>query len=65
MYTGGKPMQKVLKSFRLSLETLKNLENLAKYWNVTQSEVLTILISAANLGDYDRIDEMIELARKL
>jgi predicted transcriptional regulator len=56
---------KAVKSFRLSDATARALETLARRWGVSQADVLAILVAAAESGDYDQVDEMVDLAKKL
>jgi hypothetical protein len=56
---------KRMKSFRLSEETIKELESISKREKVSQSTVLAILIhSRYRELDIDTIEEYFEIARR-
>ena len=61
-------MGKVVKSFRLSEKSAKQLEAMAKRWQLGQTDVIALLIHAAEeigWADEEKFDEMLELLRRV
>jgi hypothetical protein len=61
---------KKLKTFRLSERTVRDLEQLATRWSVTQTDVLTVLIQEANnmgsvLDENEGIQDKFEMIRRV
>jgi hypothetical protein len=56
---------KIVKSFRISETTAKELEYLSKRWRISQTDVIALLISAAQDDSHDNLDGMAELLRKV
>jgi hypothetical protein len=56
---------KIVKSFRISEITARELEGLAKRWGISQADVIALLISAAQDDSYDNLNDMAELLRKV
>jgi predicted DNA-binding protein len=62
--------EKTLKSFRFSSRTIRDLEQLATHWGVTQTDVLTILIQNANklesvLDENEDIQTAVDMVRRV
>ena len=47
-------------SFRLSESTMKDLENLARRYSVSQADVITVLVNAVSRYDDDELAEKIQ-----
>jgi hypothetical protein len=62
--------EKKLKSFRFSSRTIRDLEQLATRWSVTQTDVLTVLIQEANnmgsvLDENEGLQDKFEMIRRV
>jgi predicted DNA-binding protein len=55
-------MAKQIKSFRLSAECIKRLEQLSNGWKRSQADVVSILISAAACGEDFTREELLYAA---
>jgi hypothetical protein len=56
---------KIVKSFRISETTAKELEYLAKRWRISQADVIALLVNAAQDDSCDNLNDMVELLRKV
>jgi hypothetical protein len=56
---------KIVKSFRISETTARELESLAKRRRISQADVIALLVSAAQDDSFDEPESMVELIRKV
>lgn len=62
--------EKTLKSFRLSARTIHDLEALAERWDITQTDVLTVLVQEANtvgsvIDENEEIQDKLEMIKRV
>jgi hypothetical protein len=59
---------KTLKSFRLSEQTIKDLEDLARRWRVTPADAIAVLVRVAGIeefSDIEQLETMLEIVRRV